>query len=197
MHPRGQRGHKPTSLLLTSLVLMLVACSAPTPAPTATPTPIPTGSWVTWEEIQQRTLLQYGIGPTIALNGRNVDGSSLRAWLYVECQWLDSPGVPMLSVMWTNYWREPTLPDEEPPSPQVSYAIDGEWSTVSAWEPTEYDARYDGAYARQTQTDDIIRALLEGASVLEVKVEGDASLHYRFRTQGFSKAYEPVRARCG
>ena len=60
----------------------------------------------------------------------------------------------------------------------------------------EYDVWVAGAFAPLTQANDIIRALSAGASVLEVQIEYDGNLqtHY-FRTHGFSKAYEPVRAR--
>ncbi|MYA51616.1 MAG: hypothetical protein F4Y25_12990 [Chloroflexi bacterium] len=175
-------------------LLLLVACSSPTPTPTPepTPTPIPTGSWVTWEEVQQRTIQPYGVGPVIALKARGVP-----VWLYVECYWGGTPDVIELSVLWPNRMRIPTLPDEEPPAPHVAYALDGELREVAAWRPSAYDPTWDGAYAPPTQADDILDALQAGASEFAVRVEGGAGGRFMFYTEGFTEAFLPVIGKCG
>ena len=162
----------------------------PTPRPTATPTPIPnpTGNWATWEELRAEF---GGSLPRIALHGQNPAGV-----LHVDCQRVDGRVVLEVYVTWTLPFPQPPRPIGSPaPLPQVSYAVDGAWRGVRAWSNSKYDPRVAGAFSPSTQANDIIRALSAGASVLEVKI--GESRAYTFRTQGFSKAYEPVRARCG
>ena len=170
------------------------ATPEPTPTPTATPTPTPipnpTGNWLTWEE------LRYSFGgtlPRIYLPGNDYAKSGL----HIDCQLVNGRAVLKVYVTWHVAVRLPSSIGA-PRYRQVSYSVDGAGRAASSWGPMRYAESRDGVFAPVAQAEDIVHALGDGTPVLDVTVEGLSQLHYfRFHTRGFSKAYEPVRARCG
>ena len=210
---KNKRLHRPALWVVGTVALLIVGCTVPTP--TATPTPIatptipiatptptvtptpppPTGDWSTWEEIRAEYGVEYGSElPRIALVGQ--DGGVL----HVDCQMVRGSQGPIVKrevyVSWTQVSSATPVPLPGAPAlTPVSYAVDGAQEGPHPWiNGTSYEPQKASVFARLTQANDIVRALLAGGLELTVEIGGVGT--YTFLTHGFSKAYEHVRARC-
>ena len=107
----------------------------PRPTPTPVPTPLPTGSWYTWEEIQDWGYESDQDGePRILLQGTGLYSSLYTVYyLHVDCQ-VASDGNRVMNLYLTSNWiADLYLPIAGKFDDPVIYRVDGRASPSSRW----------------------------------------------------------------
>lgn len=173
----------------------------PTATPTATPIPNLTGEWLTWSEVKALGFESDKNNPPRIILYAD-DFSRSNGSLHIDCQRDD--GRLFLEVYVK--WRELLViaqPFGSPPDRKVEYAIDGAWRPARFWAPgISDDERIRAVFPYPAQREDIISGLKKGGSQLIFRVYKPYSTSeqftaYKFNTEGFKKAFEPVEWACG
>ena len=205
--PMAGETQTPTLAPTATATEVPTATATPVPGPEATPTatPVsdPTGDWIAWPDLQAEGFEGDAGGlPRILLNSASLNPSAPGAALHIDCQDID--GRVQLELYVARLLRFPSappLPGSVVPDSRVEYSIDGDWRSGRTWDPSEWSVDSEAVFAPKTQTDDIIAGLKDGAQQLEFKVYWSADPEdpttYRFSAEGFTRAFEPVDARCG
>ena len=166
------------------------------------PTPLPTGSWYTWEEIQDWGYESDQDGePRILLQGTGLYSSLYTVYyLHVDCQ-VASDGNRVMNLYLTSNWiADLYLPIAGKFDDPVIYRVDGRASPSSRWSYyTNDDIERESWWAPDSVANDIIAALLGNPNRLVITVNPGESYAVEnvFNTWGFKVAVRPVLSYCG